>query len=98
MNPLLAGAIVFLALAAFTATMRWRLLSMKVLKPDARPRLDRIGERVKALMMFGFGQRRMVDKEEFAPGFMHVLIFASFLAVQVRSLMLITMAFSSTAL
>src|SRR6185295_16892923 len=96
MSPLFAGAIVFLMLLAFSITMAWRIAAMRALKPENR--FDRLGERTKALMLFGFGQKRMVDREELAPGLMHVLIFAAFLAVQLRSLMLFIMGFSKTAL
>src|SRR5258706_14312564 len=69
---------------------------MRALKPEKR--FDRLGERTKALLLFGFGQKRMVDREEFVPGLMHVFIFAAFLAVQLRSGMLYVMGFSKTAL
>ncbi|MBK7863512.1 MAG: (Fe-S)-binding protein [Archangiaceae bacterium] len=97
MSPLFAGAIVFIGLMAFGITMYWRVAAMRALKP-APNRFDRPAERVKALLMFGFGQRRMVDPEEFVPGLMHVFIFAAFMAVQLRSLMLFVMAFSKDAL
>ncbi len=96
MSPLFAGAILFLAFLAFGITMAARVAAMRALKPENR--FDRLGERTKALLQFGFGQRRMVDPEEFAPGLMHVFIFAAFLAVQLRSLMLFVMGFSKSAL
>ncbi len=95
MSPLFAGAIVFLMLLAFGITMAWRVRAMRALKPENR--FDRVGDRIKALMLFGFGQKRMVDREEFSPGLMHVFIFVAFLAVQLRSGMLFVMGFSKSA-
>src|SRR5688572_13229383 len=96
MSPLFAGAIVFLMLLAFGITMAWRVMAMRALKPENRN--DRLGERAKALLVFGFGQKRMVDPEEFSPGLMHLFIFIAFLAVQLRSGMLFVMGFSKGAL
>jgi Fe-S oxidoreductase len=97
MSPLFAGGIVFFALLAFSVTMYWRVAAMRALKASDN-RFDRLGDRLKALLVFGFGQRRMVDPEEFVPGTMHIFIFAAFLAVQLRSLMLYIMGFSKSAL
>src|SRR5438309_7515470 len=96
MRPLFAGAIVFLMLLAFSITMAWRVAAMRALKGENR--FDRLGERLNALLLFGFGQKRMVDREELAPGLMHIFIFAAFLTVQLRSLMLFVMGFSKSAL
>ncbi len=98
MSPLFAGAIVFLAVVAFSVTMYGRLGAMRALKAEPGNRLDQLGKRLGVLMKFGFGQRRMVDPEEFVPGIMHVAIFAAFVVTVVRSGMLIVMTFSSWAL
>ena len=98
MSPLFAGAIVGLSLLTFAVTMFWRVGAMRSLKGVPGNRLDRVPERLMALLKFGFGQRRMVDHEEFVPGLMHVFIFGAFLAVQARSIMLFVMGFSSRAM
>jgi Fe-S oxidoreductase len=88
--------LVFAGLAAFVHTAYGR--GAVLLKMKAAQRLDQPGRRVAALLRFGFGQRRMVDPEERTPGVMHVFIFAAFLVLALRTLMLFTMGFSETAL
>ncbi len=67
----------------FTLTMIYRVRPL--LKMKRENRFDRPEERTEALVAFGLGQKRMVDPEEFIPGMMHVLIFAAFLVVQLRT-------------
>lgn len=97
MNPLLVSILLVVGVSVFAMTMRRRLGAMLALKPEPGNRTDRIGERLAALLQFGLGQKRMVDREEFVPGLMHVLIFAAFVTLQLRTLMLFTMAFSEGA-
>lgn len=97
MNPILATVFLFCGLSFFLVTMRGRLAGLRALAPEPGNRLDRRNERLGALLRFGFGQKRMVDPEEFVPGLMHVLIFAAFLTVQARTIMLFVMAFSEGA-
>ena len=97
MNPILVSVFLFCGLSFFAVTMLGRLKAFRALGPVPGNRMDRIGDRVKALLEFGFGQKRMVDREEFVPGLMHVLIFAAFLTVQARTLMLFVMAYSESA-
>ena len=88
--------LVFAGLAAFVHTVYGRTAVLFRMKPAQR--LDQPQRRVAALFRFGFGQRRMVDPEERTPGVMHVFIFAAFLVLALRTLMLFTMGFSETAL
>src|SRR3990167_4983290 len=97
MNPILVSVFLFVGLSFFAVTMFGRLQGFKALAGVPGNRMDRIGDRVMALLKFGIGQKRMVDREEFVPGLMHVLIFAAFLTVQARTLMLFVMAYSTTA-
>lgn len=97
MNPILVSVFLFCGLSFFAVTMWGRLKGFRALQGVPGNRMDRVGERVGALLKFGFGQKRMVDPEEFVPGFMHVLIFAAFLTVQARSGMLFVMGFSTDA-
>ncbi len=97
MNPTLVSVFLFCGLGFFAVTMWGRIKQFKGLAPEPGNRLDRKGERTRALLMFGLGQKRMVDREERLPGLMHVLIFAAFMTVQARTLMLFVMAYSTRA-
>jgi len=88
--------LVFAGLAFFVHTMYGRTAALFAMKPAQR--LDHPGRRTGALLRFGFGQRRMVDPEERTPGLMHVFIFAAFVVLALRTLMLFSMGFSETAL
>src|SRR5712664_3656657 len=76
--------------------MYWRIRVLLALKPESR--FGNGSARAEALVQFGLGQRRMVDPEERAPGTMHALIFAAFIVLALRTIMLFAMGFSSTAL
>jgi Fe-S oxidoreductase len=88
--------LVFAGLALFTHTTYGRSAVLYRMKPAQR--LDQPGRRLAALLRFGFGQKRMVDPEERTPGLMHVFIFAAFVVLALRTLMLFAMGFSETAL
>lgn len=98
MNPLFTGLLLLVGVGFFLKTMLGRLKGMAALKAVPGNRLDRKGDRLKALAIFGFGQKRMVDPEEFVPGLMHVLIFSAFVVLALRTVMLFVMGFSSGAL
>jgi Fe-S oxidoreductase len=98
MNPVFAAILVVGGVGLFLYTMLGRLKAMAALSSEPGNRLDRVPERVAALLKFGLGQRRMVDPEEFVPGLMHVLIFSAFVVLALRTVMLFVMGFSSTAL
>lgn len=97
MNPILVTVFLFCGLSFFLVTMLGRLKGFRALSPEPGNRMDRTGDRLKALLQFGFGQKRMVDHEEFVPGLMHIFIFGAFLTVQARTLMLFVMAYSPSA-
>lgn len=97
MNPVLVSVFLFCGLSFFAVTMFGRMAGFRSLASDRSRLNDRFSERLMALLRFGLGQRRMVDREEFVPGLMHVLIFGAFLTVQARTLMLFAMAYSSDA-
>lgn len=98
MNPLFTGLLLLVGVGFFTKTMIGRLRAMASLSAVPGNRLDRKGDRLKALLIFGLGQKRMVDPEEFVPGFMHVLIFGAFSVLALRTVMMFVMGFSSSAL
>jgi Fe-S oxidoreductase len=97
MNPLFTGLLLAVGVGVFAKTMLGRLKAMAAMKAVPGNRLDRQAERAKALAIFGFGQKRMVDPEEFVPGFMHVLIFAAFSVLALRTVSLFVMGFSESA-
>ena len=88
--------LVLVGLAFFVHTVYGRTAVLLAMKPAMR--LDQPARRTLALLRFGFGQKRMVDQEERTPGLMHVFIFAAFVVLALRTLMLFTMGFSETAL
>ena len=92
MSPVLTAAMLVVALAFFAFTMTRRLAPLAALRRENR--LDRVGERVRALLAFGFGQKRLVDPEERGPGILHVLIFAAFLVLALRTITMFGMGFS----
>jgi Fe-S oxidoreductase len=53
-----------------------------------------MGERVRALLAFGFGQKRLVDPEERVPGLLHVAIFVAFLVLAIRTITMFGMGFA----
>src|SRR5512145_1075643 len=92
MAPLLTAALLVAGLAFFAYTMLRRLAPLGALRKDVRT--DRAGERVRALLTFGLGQRRLVDPEERGPGLLHVLVFAAFLVLALRTITLFGVGFA----
>jgi Fe-S oxidoreductase len=97
MGTLVATVLLLAGVGFFARTMLGRLGSMAALKPVPGNRLDRVPERFGALLKFGFGQRRMLDPEEFVPGLMHFFIFGAFVVLAGRTGMLFVMALSPSA-
>lgn len=96
MSPILTGLLLVVALPIFVMTMAGRVGVLLSLRHEGR--LDHLPKRALALLRFGLGQKRMVDPEEFTPGLAHVFIFGAFMVLSVRTVMLFSMGFSSTAL
>jgi Fe-S oxidoreductase len=96
MNPYITAALLLVGVSWFGYTMAGRILAM--FRTRGVDRLDRPVERALRLLKFGLGQKRMVDPEEFTPGLAHVLIFAAFMVLAVRTVMLFAMGFSPTLL
>src|SRR5258708_29265794 len=95
MNPYVPALLLFVGGAAFVYTMYGRLSALFGMKKENR--LDHVGQRLQKLLLFGLGQKRMVDPEERGPGMMHVLIFAAFMVLALRTVMLFVMGFSDSA-
>jgi len=92
MNPWLTALLLVLALGFFAFTMARRLAPLWALR--AADRLDRPGERLAALLRFGFGQARLPDRGDVVPGLLHVAIFAAFLVLALRTVTLFGLGFS----
>jgi Fe-S oxidoreductase len=92
MNPALTTLLLVGALGVFGVTLVRRLRPLRALRREQR--LDRLGERVPGLLRFGFGQRRLLDREELVPGLLHVLLFAAFLVLALRTVTLFGMGLS----
>ncbi|HSM92804.1 MAG TPA: (Fe-S)-binding protein [Anaeromyxobacteraceae bacterium] len=91
MAPIVTGLLVTAALGAFGWNASRRLLPLLALRRE--PRGDRLGERLSALLRFGLGQRRLLDREERGPGLLHVALFAAFLVLALRTVTLFGMGF-----
>jgi len=98
MSPLFTSLLVVGGVSLFTATVLGRLRAISAMASVPGNRLDRLSERLGSLLKFGFGQRRMVDREELVPGVMHVLIFGAFLVLSLRTVSLFVMGYSEPAL
>src|SRR5688500_9435758 len=96
MSPIVTSLLLFIGVSLFVMTMYGRMSAILALKGDNR--FDQVPARIGALLKFGFGQRRMVDREELLPGLMHCFIFGAFMVLTVRTVMLFEMGFSSAAL
>ncbi|MGZ6097661.1 MAG: (Fe-S)-binding protein [Myxococcaceae bacterium] len=96
MNPVIASLLVFVGLSVFISVIYGRAAVLLAMKGENR--LDRLAERTLALLRFGLGQKRMVDPEERTAGLAHVLIFAAFVVLALRTVMLFAMGFSETLL
>ncbi|WNG53834.1 (Fe-S)-binding protein [Archangium gephyra] len=96
MSPIITGLLLAVGVSIFVMTMAGRIGVLLAMKQENR--LDNLPQRAIALLSFGLGQKRMVDREEFTPGLMHVFIFAAFMVLAVRTVMMFVMGFSETAL
>lgn len=96
MSPLLTSVLIAAALGFFAYTMWGRVRVLGAMRNANR--FDRPGERLRRLLLYGFGQKRMVDPEERGPGVMHLFVFFAFLVLALRTTMLFAMGFSETAL
>jgi len=67
------------ALWFFTGAVRQRYLILRLGRPENR--FDHIGQRIKSLLLYVFGQKKVMN--EAYPGLMHVLIFWGFLVLGV---------------
>src|SRR5512138_3028582 len=92
MNPVLTALLLLAAGAFFAFTMLRRAVPLLALRREDR--LDHPGERLSSLLRYGFGQKRMVDPGERRPGVMHVVVFAAFLVLALRTVTLFGVGFA----
>ena len=88
-GPALQAALLLIGLGAFSYILWRRFVVLRRAAPD--PRTDHPGERLRLLMKVGFGQSRQL--RYVVAGTLHILIFAGFLILSIRSLTLIGEAF-----
>jgi Fe-S oxidoreductase/nitrate reductase gamma subunit len=93
MSPALTLAMIAVAAAVFAFTMYRRIAPLFALRREERT--DHVRERLALLLRFGLGQRRLVDPEELRPGLLHVLVFAAFLVVALRTITLFGIGFTA---
>ena len=91
MSTLLFLLIVVAALGFFAYTLYDRFRLLLAAKPAQR--FDRIGERVKAVLVYAFGQKKFVVGEQPA-GWMHVLIFWGFMILGLQVVTMFGRTFS----
>ena len=90
MSPLGITLLLTAGISGF-AWLAWRKLSiLPMLRPE--PRWDHPGQRLKSVLVNGFLQRRMVQRESKA-GLMHAVIFLGFMALLLRKLQLIVIGY-----
>jgi len=80
------------ALVFFAWTMARRVAPLRALRRDDR--ISRAGERVATLLRYGLGQSRLLDPEERGSGVLHVLVFAAFLVLALRTVTLFGVGFA----
>jgi Fe-S oxidoreductase len=79
------------ALGFFARSVKMRVDLLATCERPAN-RLDRIWERVDAMLLYAIGQKRMF--KDIVPGIMHALIFWGFLILLIRSISLVGAAFT----
>ncbi len=90
--PKLALVLLFLGLYIFTYIMWKRMALLRKMAPDFR--FDNILERIKMALIYGFGQWR--QPRYLGAGILHILLFAGFVVLSLRTLTLIGLGFSSS--
>jgi Fe-S oxidoreductase len=95
MFPVAVGFLLLIGLATFAYTMNNRIALVRLAKSPAW-RFEDVKERIKALLVYAFGQRRMLKpKKDFWAGLWHAFIFWGFCVISVRTIMLFGMGFDS---
>jgi Fe-S oxidoreductase len=85
LSPLVLTLLIAIALGIFCHTIYRRALLLKASRAAAR--CDRLGERVRGVLIYAFGQKKFVSGEQPA-GWMHFVIFWGFMIIAARTLTL----------
>jgi Fe-S oxidoreductase len=89
--PLVAVAVLLVAVSLFIYIMARRVEVLVRAQPD--PRFSDLLRRIKLMLLYGFGQAR--QPRYLVAGIMHILLFAGFIILSLRSLTLIGRGFSA---
>ena len=91
MSPVGISLLMLLGMTGFV-WLCWRKLAIVVaLQPQVR--WDRPGERLRSVLVNGFLQQRMVQRE-WRPGLMHAVIFLGFMSLLIRKVQLLGIGYS----
>jgi Fe-S oxidoreductase len=85
MNPVVMTVLLLMSIAFFLDTLAGRMWLLKAAEGESRG--DRLGARLRNLLVIGFGQKRLLYEK--AAGWMHLLIFFGFLVVFIRTCTLV---------
>jgi Fe-S oxidoreductase len=91
MSIALTSVMLLVAGVFFAFTLARRGVPLLALRRESR--VDHPAERLSSLLRYGFGQKRMVDPEERGPGILHVVVFAAFLVLALRTVTLFGIGF-----
>jgi len=84
-GPVLHGVLLLVGLTVCGWIVWRRAALLRLAAPD--PRTDQIGRRLARLAVLGFGQRRM--PRYLVAGLLHIVVFAGFMVLSIRSLTLL---------
>ncbi len=90
-GPVLSTVLLITGLTLFSFIMFKRIQLLKIGKPDNR--FSELGLRFKMAVLYGFGQLR--QPRYLGAGILHILLFAGFMILSLRSLTLLGRGFSS---
>lgn len=88
-------ALVTLGLVLTFSYVMWRRLRL-MFTASKVSRFDQIGKRIGMLMKVGVGQARMTQPADVLAGLLHIFIFAGFMTLSVRTMLLFGMGFSGS--
>lgn len=91
-TPVISFLVLATAVCLFIYIMNRRLHLLRLGKADDR--FANIGERLRMMLLYGFGQLR--QPRYLGAGILHILLFAGFMILSLRSLTMIGRGFSST--
>ena len=94
MYPISMGIMLALGLAAFVFSILFRSALLIKAAGLRECRIDRPAERLKGLLLFAFGQKRLLFRDG-KSGLMHAFIFWGFLAVSIRTVTLFGQGFDA---